>query len=380
MKTRSRIFPLLKKETLHILRDPRSLYLALGLPMIMLILFGFAITFDIKNVPVGAVDLDRTVLSRDLLSRLEASQYFDLKFIKTSISDVENFLDKGEVRFVLVLPSGFSRNLSVGKETSLQLLVDGSDNNSAQVALGYMSGLVQSFSVNILLEKVQRMGISIPMQFPPFQIEPRVWYNPELRSTNFIVPGLIAVLMMVISAMLTSLTVSKEWEMGTMEQLIATPIRPLEMIFGKLFPYYVLGLIQTLLVILIGQVLFGVPFRGNLLFLFLVSSLFLVCGLGIGLFISTVAKSQQLSFMMSIILTLLPAFLLSGFLFPVASMPRLIRIVANFVPAKYFLTVLRGVFLKGTGLAVHLQEVGALFIFAVIIVFACAKKFKLSLE
>ena len=376
----SRIFPLLKKETLHILRDPRSLYLALGLPIIMLILFGYAITFDVKNVPVGAVDLDRTVLSRDLLSRLEASQYFDLKFIKTSSFDVEKFLDKGEVRFVLVLPSGFSRDLSAGKETGLQLLVDGSDNNSAQVALGYMSGLIQSFSVNILLEIVQRMGITISLQLPPFQIEPRIWYNPELRSTNYIVPGLIAVLMMVISAMLTSLTVAREWEMGTMEQLIVTPIRPLEMIFGKLFPYYILGLIQTLLVILIGQVLFGVPFRGNLFFLFLVSSLFLICGLGIGLFISTVSKSQQLSFMMSIILTLLPAFLLSGFIFPVASMPRLIRIVANLVPAKYFLTVLRGVFLKGTGLAVHWQEVGALFIFSVIIVFACAKKYKLSLE
>ena len=377
---KSRIFPLLKKETLHILRDPRSLYLALGLPIVLLILFGYAITFDIKNVPVGVVDLDRTVLSRNLLSRLEASQYFDLKFIKTSSSDVEKFLDRGEVRFVLVLPSGFSRNLSAGKGTGIQLLVDGSDNNSAQVALGYMSGLVQTFSVNILLEIVQRTGISIPLRLPPFQIEPRVWYNPELRSTNFIVPGLIAVLMMVIAAMLTSLTVSREWEMGTMEQLIATPIRSHEMIFGKLFPYYILGLIQTLLVILIGQVLFGVPFRGNLFFLFLVSSLFLICGLGIGLFISTVAKSQQLSFMMSIILTLLPAFLLSGFLFPVASMPRLIRIVANFVPAKYFLTILRGIFLKGTGLAVHWQEMGALFIFAVIIVFACAKKFKLSLE
>ena len=165
-----------------------------------------------------------------------------------------------------------------------------------------------------------------------------------------------------------------------MEQLIASPIRPIEMIFGKLFPYYVLGLVQTLFVVLIGQILFQVPFKGNLVFLFLVSSLFLICGLGIGLYISTVSKSQQLSFMMSIILTLLPAFLLSGFLFPVASMPPLIRYVAYFVPAKYFLTVLRGIFLKGTGLAVHWPEVGALFIFAVIIVTACAKKFKLSLE
>jgi ABC-2 type transport system permease protein len=304
------------------------------------------------------------VLSRDLISRLQASQYFDLKFLKTSSTNVENFLDRGEVRFVLVIPSGFSRDLSGGKETGLQLLVDGSDSNSAQVALGYMSGLVQTF----------------PLHLPPFRIEPRVWYNPELRSTNFIVPGLIAVLMMVIAAMMTSLTVAREWEMGTMEQLIATPIRPYEMIFGKLFPYYVLGLIQTFFVILIGKVLFLVPFRGNLVFLFFVSSLFLVSGLGIGLFISTVSKSQQLSFMMSIIFTLLPAFLLSGFLFPVASMPRLIRLVANFVPAKYFLTVLRGIFLKGTGLAVHWQEVGALFIFAVLIVFACARKFKLSLE
>ena len=377
---KSRALPLIKKETLHIWRDPRSLYLALGLPIVLLILFGYAITFDVKNVPVGVVDMDRTVLSRNLISRLLASRYFDVRFLNTSSSDEEGYLDRGEVRFILVLPAGFSQHLSSGKGSELQLLVDGSDSNSAQVALGYMASLVQDFSADIIIEKVQRAGLSMPLRLPPFHIEPRVWFNPELRSTNFIVPGLIAVLMMVIAAMLTSLTMSREWETGTMEQLIATPIRPYEMIFGKLFPYYVLGLIQTLFIVLIGQILFQVPFRGNLVFLFLVSSLFLICGLGFGLFISTATKSQQLSFMMSIILTLLPAFLLSGFLFPVASMPRLIRYVAYFVPAKYFLTVLRGIFLKGTGISVHWPEVGALFIFAVIIVTACAKKFKLSLE
>jgi len=377
---RNRALPLLKKETLHILRDPRSLYLALGLPIVLLILFGYAITFDVKNVPLAAVDLDKSSLSRDFLSRIQASPYFDLKFLLDSTSGSGIYLDRGDVRFILVIPSGFSRKLSSGKGAPLQLLVDGSDNNSAQIAMGYMSGLVQRFSSQILFEYIQERGAELPVRLPPFEVESRVWYNPDLRSTNYIVPGLIAVLMMVIAAMLTSLTIAREWEVGTMEQLIAAPIRPIEVILGKLLPYYFLGLLQTFLVILIGRILFDVPFRGNPFFLFLVSSLFLICGLGIGLYLSTATKSQQLSFMLSIILTLLPAFLLSGFIFPVSGMPRLIQIVSHLVPAKYFLTALRGIFLKGNGLAAHLKEVGALFIFALVIVAACARKFKLSLD
>ena len=377
---RNRALPLLKKETLHILRDPRSLYLALGLPIVLLILFGYAITFDVKNVPLAAVDLDKSSLSRDFLSRIQASPYFDLKFLLDSTSGSGIYLDRGDVRFILVIPSGFDRKLSSGKGASLQLLVDGSDNNSAQIAMGYMSGFVQRFSSQILFEYIQQRGAELPVRLPPFEVESRVWYNPDLRSTNYIVPGLIAVLMMVIAAMLTSLTIAREWEVGTMEQLIAAPIRPIEVILGKLLPYYFLGLLQTFLVILIGRILFDVPFRGNPFFLFLVSSLFLICGLGIGLYLSTATKSQQLSFMLSIILTLLPAFLLSGFIFPVSGMPRLIQIVSHLVPAKYFLTALRGIFLKGNGLAAHLKEVGALFIFALVIVAACARKFKLSLD
>lgn len=377
---RNRALPLLKKETLHILRDPRSLYLALGLPIVLLILFGYAITFDVKNVPLAAVDLDNSSLSRDFLSRIQASPYFDLKFLLDSTSGSGIYLDRGDVRFILVIPSGFSRKLSSGKGASLQLLVDGSDNNSAQIAMGYMSGFVQRFSSQILFEYIQQRGAELPVRLPPFEVESRVWYNPDLRSTNYIVPGLIAVLMMVIAAMLTSLTIAREWEVGTMEQLIAAPIRPIEVILGKLLPYYFLGLLQTFLVILIGRILFDVPFRGNPFFLFLVSSLFLICGLGIGLYLSTATKSQQLSFMLSIILTLLPAFLLSGFIFPVSGMPRLIQIVSHLVPAKYFLTALRGIFLKGNGLAAHLKEVGALFVFALVIVAACARKFKLSLD
>jgi len=377
---RNRAIPLLKKETLHILRDPRSLYLALGLPIVLLILFGYAITFDVKNVPLAAVDLDNSPLSRAFLSRMQASPYFDLEYRLDSTSGSEILLDRGDVRFIVVIPAGFSREMTTGKDTALQLLVDGSDNNSAQIAMGYMSGFVQGFSSQIVLESIQALGAGIPLRLPPFEVESRVWYNPELRSTNYIVPGLIAVLMMVIAAMLTSLTIAREWEVGTMEQLIAAPIRPVEVILGKLLPYYFLGLLQTFLVILIGRILFDVPFRGNLFFLFLVCSLFLICGLGIGLYLSTSTKSQQLSFMLSIILTLLPAFLLSGFIFPVSGMPRLIQIVSHLVPAKYFLTALRGIFLKGNGLAAHSKEVGALFIFASFIVAACARKFKLSLD
>jgi len=377
---RNRIIPLIRKETLHIIRDPRSLYLALGLPIVLLILFGYAITFDVKNIPIAVVDQDNSVLSRDLISRIASSNYFDLLYLLNTYSGTDRLLDEGRVKIILSIPSFFSRDISRKQDTPVQVLVDGSDNNTAQIAIGYVSGILQLFSSNIIMEKLNKDG-PMPIEgIPPINVEPRVWYNPDLKSTNFIIPGLIAVLMMVIAAMMTSLTIAREWEIGTMEQLIATPARPHEIIIGKLTPYYFLGLLQTSFVILIGTFLFKVPLRGNILFLFCVSSLFLACGLGIGLFISTVTKSQQLAFMMSIIFTLLPSFLLSGFIFPVSSMPQIVRFFTYLVPAKYFLVVLRGIFLKGIGLNILWPEVVSLILFASLIILACAKRMKLNLE
>lgn len=377
---RNRILPLTRKETLHILRDARSMYLAIVLPVVFLILFGYAITFDVRHIPVGIVDQDSSFLSRDFISRVKGSEYLDLVYLSNSSSGLESLLDKGKVKAILIIPHRFSRDLSKGKDAPLQLLIDGSDNNTAQIALGYISGIVQIFSSNIILEKLNKQGAILQAGILPIDVKPRIWYNPDLSSTNFIVPGLIAVVMMILAAMSTSLTIAREWEIGTMEQLIATPAKPHEIIIGKLIPYFFLGIIQISLVVLVGTLLFNVPLKGNIFFLFCVSGVFLICGLGIGLLISTITRSQQLAFMFSVLFTVLPSFLLSGFIFPISSMPDIIQFFTYLVPAKYFLIVLRGIFLKGTGLGTLWPEVVSLFAFASLILLACAKRLRLSLE
>jgi len=348
--------------------------------MILLILFGYAITFDIKHTPIGIVDQDNSSLSRDFISRVKGSEYLDLVYLSNSSSGLESLLDKGKVKVILIIPHRFSRDLSKGKDTPLQLLIDGSDNNTAQIALGYTSRIIQSFSSNIILEKLNKQGAILNRGVPPIDVKPRVWYNPDLRSINFIVPGLIAVVMMILAAMSTSLTIAREWEIGTMEQLVVTPAKPYEIIIGKLMPYFFLGVVQISLIVLVGTLFLKVPLKGNIFFLFCISGVFLICGLGIGLFISTITRSQQLAFMFSILLTLLPSFLLSGFIFPISSMPRIIQFFTYLVPAKYFLIILRGIFLKGTGLVTLWPEVFSLFIFASLILLACAKRLRLSLE
>ena len=375
-----RIAPLAKKEAIHILRDVRSLYLAIGLPLVLLVLFGLAITFDIRHVPLGIIDQDSSFLSRDFISRVSSSDYFRIRHLARNYSSSETLLNNGKVKIIIVIPQRFSQDLAKGNDSSLSLLVDGSDNNTALIAMGYLSQIIQTFSSHILIERLNKQGAAFGTEFPSMDLRPNVWYNPGLRSKNFIVPGLIAVMMMILAAMLTSLTIAREWEIGTMEQLIATPARPHEIVIGKMIPHFFLGIVQLSLIVLTGTLLFKVPLRGNLAFLFAVSSIFLICGLGVGLLISSVAKSQQLAFMLSVISTLLPSFLLSGFAFPISSMPKAIQLFTYLIPAKYFLIIIRGIFLKGVGLKVLWPEVLSLLLFASLIVLACARRIKLRLE
>lgn len=377
---KGRIIPLVRKETLHILRDPRSLYLALGMPLILLVLFGFAVTLDVKNVPVGVVDQDNSSLSRDLISRFISNPTFELRHYSLAYSPIDQLLNQEKVKIILAIPPSFSQRISHNQNVPVQLLVDGSDNNTALIALGYASKIVQHFSTQLLRKKLKSQGSTNGEVVLPVEAQPRVWFNPDLNSTHFIVPGLIAVVMMVISAMMTSLTLAREWETGTMEQLMVTPARTHEIILGKLIPYYFLGLAQMIMVTLTGILLFRVPFRGSVIFLFLAATLFLICGLGIGLFISTVTRSQQLAFMISMLVTLLPSFLLSGFVFPISSMPQIIQLFTYLVPARYIMVVLRGIFLKGVGLGILWPQVLALFIFASAIILGCAKRMRLQLE
>jgi len=375
-----RIPPLARKEALHIRRDPRSLFLAIGLPIILVLIFSYAINYDIRHAPIGVLDQDRTVLSRDLISRTQSNEYFDLRVLLDDYAQADGLLKTGLVRLVIVIPANFAKDVERGADAAVQLLVDGSNNNTALITLGYVSKLIQKFIADIFAERLASRGGPAAGGIPMVEARTRVWYNPELKTTNFIVPGLFAVVMMVMTAMLTSLTVAREWENGTMEQLISSPVRGGEIIIGKLIPYFGLGMIQVLLIVLTGTFVFGVPLRGNLLGLFTVCAVFLFCGLGIGLLVSIIAKNQQLAYTVAILTTMLPAFLLSGFISPIASMPRIIQIVTYIVPARYFLTALRGIFLKGYGFGQIWTEIAILAAFAALVFIAALKRLKLRLE
>ena len=383
-----RIGPLARKEAIHIRRDPRSLYLAIGLPIFMIVLFGYAITLDIKHVAIGVVDQDRTALSREFAAKLAASAYFDLKLTLDSPAGVEKLLDEGRVKAVVVFPSGFARDVAGRRDTSIQVLLDGSNNNTALIAMGYISRLFQKLATDLLAEEMARSGAGAAGTaaagarggLPSVEPRIRVWYNPDLNSTDFIIPGLVAVVMMVMAGILTSLAIAREWETGTMEQLISSPVRAHEIVFGKLLPYFFLGLAQLALVVGTGTLLFGVPLRGSLFSLLIASSVFLLCGLGIGLFLSIVARTQQLAFMLAILLTLLPAFLLSGFMTPISSMPRIIQAFTYLIPARYFIIMVRGIFLKGFGFGDIWRELLLLAAFAAIVLAGCVRRLKLRLD
>ena len=370
--SRTRLMAMARKEVLHLRRDPRSLLLAFLLPALLVVLFGYAITWDLEDIHTAVLDLDGSSRSRELLEAFEASGYFTVVRQLTRQAQVEEVLDRGEALVVIVLPPDFARDIDGGRSAALQILVDGSDANSATIALGYAQGIVRSFSTDVLLE-----GADVP---PTIRAETRVWYNEELLSRNMIVPGLVAVIMMIIAAMLTSLTIAREWERGTMEQLVSTPVHRFEVVLGKLLPYVAIGVIDVVLVSLIGVLLFGVPFRGSPGLLMILSLAFIVGSLGLGMFISAVARSQLLATQLAMILTFLPAFLLSGFMFAIDVMPPALQAITYLIPARYFLVVTRGVFLKGVGVEVLATEGLLMIAFAALGLFGATRAFRKEIQ
>ena len=336
-----RLLAVSRKEVLHLRRDPRSLGLAFVLPAIMILAFGWVISFDIRHITMAVYDEDQSQASRALVDAFTASSYFVVTDHLDRYGDAAPLLDRGAVRLVLVIPPRFQARLSGGGPAPVQALVDGSDANTATIALAYARGIVTAYATRAVLG-ARRVT-------PPLRAETRVWYNEELKSSNMIVPGLIAVVMMIIAAMLTSLTIAKEWERGTMEQLASTPVHPVEVVLGKLLPYLGIGMIDVLVTGFIGDVVFAVPFRGSFLFFVGASFFFLIGALGIGLAISAATKSQMLAMQVAMVATYLPSFLLSGFMFDVAAMPKALQAIALFVPARYYITAVRGIFLKGVG-------------------------------
>jgi ABC-2 type transport system permease protein len=336
-----RLLALARKEWLQVRRDPRSLALAFLLPVLMLLIFGYAITWDVRELELVVLDQDRTVRSRDLVESFQASGHFRVADRLESYSQVDAVVGRGDAGSVLVIPPGFEREMAAGRAAAVQLLLDGADANSATIAYAYAEAIVGGWSRQAVLQ-----GRAAT---PPLHPEVRIWYNPTLESRNMIVPGLIGVIMMTIAAMLTALTISREWERGTMEQLAATPATRGEIILGKLIPYVLIGLVGVGVTAVAGVTVFGVPFRGSVLLFFGQTLLFLVGALGLGVFISAVAKSQFLATQIAMLATLLPAMLLSGFLFEIRSMPPALQAVTYLVPARYYITATRGVMLKGVG-------------------------------
>lgn len=346
--------------------------MAIVIPLLMLFLFGYALTLDVDNVPLAVLDMDGTQMSRQFIDRFAKSKYFSLRLVAGNYRELQASLDEGQCLMGLVISQDFSGRIRSGRTVSVQAIVDGSDSNTASIALGYASAIVAIYSQ-------EHMRKILGKTLRPVDSQIRIWFNRELKSKNYIIPGLIAVIMMVIASLLTSLTIAREWERGNMEQLISTPIKTHELILGKMIPYFLLGFLDVLLSVIMGTQLFGVPLKGNPLILFFIASLFLVGGLSLGLLYSILTKNQLLAYQMSMVTSFLPAFLLSGFAFPITGMPTAIRLFTYIVPARYFVTILKGIFLKGVGLEILWIEMALLGVFGVAVFMIANAKLKKKL-
>jgi len=372
-----RLLAIARKEFLHIRRDPRSLGMAIAIPMLMILLFGYALTLDVDNVPIAVWDQSVSPESRELISRFEGSRYFDVRLRAKGYPDIERAIEASQVMAAVVIPRDFSAHLTAGNVAAVQFLIDGSDSNTATIALGYAESVARGYSRDIAFREARVGGTGILRD--PLEVRPRVWFNADMESKNYIVPGLIAVIMMVIAALLTSLTVAKEWETGTMEQLISTPILARELVLGKLLPYSALGMLDVLLAVGMGEFLFHVPLRGSAVLLFGMAAVFLAGALSMGMVISIVTKSQLLASQLAMVLTFLPSFLLSGFMYAIGNMPKAVQVVTYAIPAQYFVTLLKGIYLKGTGLSILLGEAALLTAFGITMVLLANRKFKKKL-
>jgi ABC-2 type transport system permease protein len=363
-----------RKETLHVVRDPRSLGLAIGIPVVMILLFGFALTVDVDRVPLVAWDQSNTPASRDYLARFTASRYFDFRGAVTTYPDLEHAIDTRAAYLALVIPPDFARIVGAGRPAAVQAIIDGSDSNTAAIVLGYAQAITIGFNQRLALEQIQRTLGAMPS--PALDLRARVWFNADLESRNFIIPGIIAVIMGLIAALLTSLTVAGEWERGTMEQLISTPVKPSEVILGKLIPYFGIGMLDVLIAVLLAVFVFHVPLRGSVPLLFIMAAVFIVGTLAQGILISTLARQQLLASQFAMVSTFLPAFLLSGFMFAIANMPVPVQVITHIVPARYFVALVKGIHLRGVGLETLWRDALLLAAFAVLVTGLAVAKFK----
>ena len=374
-----RIKAIAKKEFIHVFRDPRSLGMGIAIPMLLLFLFGYALTLDVDKVPLVVWDQSGTPASRELVSRFAGSRYFSLQRYTDNYRDIERSIDRREALIAVIVPVDFARRVDTGRKASVQAILDGSDPNTATFALAYAESVVNGYSRDVVVTQTRRIA-GIPPESGQVDVRPRVWFNSDMVSKNYIFPGLIAVIIMIIAALLTSLTIAREWENGTMEQLVSTPLKGPELILGKLVPYFTIGIIDLILSVLVGGVFFHIPLRGSLWLLFGMSFIFLVGALSLGMLISIITKSQLLASQLALIATMLPAFLLSGFIFPIDNMPAPIQGITYLVTARYFVTILRGIYLKDVGLHVLEGEAALLVLFSIVVITLSIRKFRKKIE
>jgi ABC-2 type transport system permease protein len=343
------------------------------MPVVLVLLFGYGVSLDLKHLPVYVYDRDGSQQSQDLLKHFQSNQYFHVVRVVDSYPALVRAIDDGSAKMGLVIPWDFSQRLRDGRPVSVQALIDATDDNTANVLISYSQAVVQGFSSEIQVDWLQRRGL--PAQPAPISVEARTWYNEDLESSAFIIPGVLALVMSVIGAFLTSLTIAREWERGTMEQLVSTPVTPLEIMLGKLFPYFVIGMFDVMLSAGIALYWFRVPFRGSFGVLLLASALFMIVVLALGFFISVIAKNQFAASQIALLITFLPAFLLSGFLFAIEQMPIALQYFTRILPVRYYVAILKKIFLKGSPIPLLYTELVPLAVFAVVLAFLATHSF-----
>ena len=369
----TRFLAVANKEVVQILRDVRSLIIVVIMPVILVLLFGYGVNLDLKGLPVYVYDRDGSQQSQDLLKRFQAGDYFDIVRAVNDYPALVRALDNGDAKMGIVVPWDFSQRLHDGGPVQIQALVDGTDDNTANVAMGYAEAVVQGYSADIQLDWLRHRGQLVPPA--SVRVETRTWYNEDLESSAFIIPGVLALVMSVIGAFLTSLTIAREWERGTMEQLISTPVTPLEIMLGKLVPYFIIGMFDVIICALIAIYWFHVPFRGSFLTLLISSAMFMVVVLSLGFFVSVIAKNQLAASQIALLIAFLPAFLLSGFLYSIEQMPVVLQWITRILPARYYVSVLKKIFLKGTPTALLYADLVPLAVFTLVLALLATRSF-----
>ena len=374
-----RIWPIIKKEFTHLFRDPMTLAMIIALPVFLLIIYGYAASFDVKNIPLAVLDQDKSLASREFIARFTNSGYFKLKEELGSDFQFADRLDSGRVKVIINIPRGFANKIAGNRKVELQLLVDGSDPTWASSALSYINEIAQVYYQGLITANFERQGLK-QAAVSPIALIPRIWYNATLRSINFFIPGLIAVILMQISATLTSQTIVSEKEQGTMEALVVSPVRKNELMLGKVLPYVLIAFSDVIIVTIIGWLLFQVPVKGNYLLLLLSAFIFLMGAMGIGMLISTNAKTSQEAMQIATMATMLPSMLLSGFVYPIENMPWVLQGLSFFIPARYFIEILRDIYLKGVGLACFWQAFLLMTLLSFLIMIASVRRFNKRIE